>query len=273
MTCYKGGYSDVFLKRVEYVMDEYGVDGIYTDSTYVPWECSNRAHGCGYIGKDGRVHHTFPILAVREHVKKLYETVHKRGGIIDTHQSTCCMMPTLAFADTYFDGENIQARLKDSDMTFLNMEAFRTEYMGWNYGLSANFISMTNEERTIEGLESLTLLHNVHTRSYNLDDLAYNSKIWKIYDELGLDDAVWHPYWNNGLSSVDAEDAYTSAFETVNGSVFYAVDFKGDREITLNVPEGITKLTEKLSGKTYNVDAGKAVIKLEQSRPNYFVAE
>ena len=273
MVCYNGGYSDVFLKRVEYVMDEYGVDGIYTDGTYVPWECSNRAHGCGYIDKDGKLHHTFPIFAVREHVKKLYEIVHKRGGVIDTHQSSCCIMPTLSFCDTYFDGENIQSRLTDDNMDFLNLEAFRTEYMGWNYGISANFISMTTDERTIEGLESLTLLHNVHTRSYNLENLEYSSKIWKLYDELGLIEAVWHPYWNNKLSSINEEKAYTSAFETKNGPVFYAVDFEGSREITLNVPGNITKLTEKLSGKTYDVKDGKLTIQLVQSRPNYFVAE
>lgn len=273
MVCYRGGYSDVFLKRVEYVMDEYGVDGIYTDGTYVPWECSNTAHGCGYINKDGRIHHTFPIFAVREHVKKLYEIVHKRGGVIDTHQSSCCIMPTLSFADTYFDGENINGRLADNDMTFLNMEAFRTEYMGWNYGLSANFISMTDDKRTIAGLESLSLLHNVHTRSYNLENLEYTSKIWKLYDELGLTEATWHPYWRNELSTIDEENAYTSAFETENGYVFYAVDFAGGREITLNVPQGVTKLTEKLSGKSYDVKDGKLTVKLEMSRPHYFAAE
>ncbi len=273
MVCYNGGYKDVFLKRVEYVMDEYGVDGIYTDGTYVPWECCNHSHGCGYIGYDGKHHHTFPVLAVREHVKKLYEIVHSRGGVIDTHQSSCCIMPTLSFCDSYFDGENIQARLSDDNMEFLNLDAFRAEYMGINYGMSANFISMTNEKRTIKGLESLTLLHNVHTRSYNMENLEYNAVIWKLFDELGLVDAKWHPYWNNPLSSIEEDNAYTSAYETKDGYVFYAVDFTGGRTVTLNVPDGITKLTEKLTGKTYDVTDGKAVVELEQSTPNFFVAK
>lgn len=273
MVCYNSGYSDVFLKRVEYVMDEYGVDGIYTDSTYVPWECTNPAHGCGYIDHNGKLHHTFPILAVREHVKKLYEIVHKRGGIIDTHQSTCCMMPTLSFCDTYFDGENIQDRLTDKDMEFLNLYAFRTEYMGSNYGMSANFISMTNEERTIKGLESLTLLHNVHTRSYTLENLEYSSFIWKIFDDLKLVSANWHPYWNNKLSSIAEDDAYTSAYETEDGYVIYAVDFKGNREITLTVPDGVSKITEKISGETYEISGGKAVVRIPQSTPAFFICK
>ena len=273
MVCYNGGYSDKFLERIKYVMDVYGTDGIYTDGTYVPWECANTSHGCGYTDENGKLHSTFPLLAVREHVKKLYEIVHERNGMIDTHQSTCCIMPTLAFADSYFDGENIQARLTDKNMTFLNMDAFRTEYMGRNYGIPANFVAMPNEGRSIEGLESLTLLHNVHTRAYNFKDAGYETKIWKIFDELGLDNAKWHPYWDNNISSVDAENAYTNAYETEKGLVIYAVDFVGNRVITLALPQNITKLTEKLTGKIYDVKDGKAEMVLPQSRASFFAAE
>ena len=182
-------------------------------------------------------------------------------------------MPTLAFADSYFDGENIQARLTDKNMTFLNMDAFRTEYMGRNYGIPANFVAMPNEGRSIEGLESLTLLHNVHTRAYNFKDAGYETKIWKIFDELGLDNAKWHPYWDNNISSVDAENAYTNAYETEKGLVIYAVDFVGNRLITLALPQNITKLTEKLTGKIYDVKDGKAEMVLPQSRASFFAAE
>ena len=60
MVCYRGGYSADMIERVRYVMDEYGVDGVYTDGTFVPWECANARHGCGYTGRDGRRHATFP---------------------------------------------------------------------------------------------------------------------------------------------------------------------------------------------------------------------
>ncbi len=118
IACYRGGYADELLKRVEYALDTYGADGIYTDGTYVPWECANEGHGCGYRDANGILHTSYPVLPVREFVKRLYETVHKRGGIIDTHQSSCCIMPTLSFCDSYYDGENIQQMMNDDDMSF-----------------------------------------------------------------------------------------------------------------------------------------------------------
>ena len=55
MTCYNSGYADVLIERVKYVMDELGVDVIYTDSTSIPHDCANTSHGCGYYDKDGNL--------------------------------------------------------------------------------------------------------------------------------------------------------------------------------------------------------------------------
>ncbi len=273
MACYRGGYAEDFIKRIEFVMDEYGADGIYTDGTYVPWECANESHGCGYRDTDGKLHTSFPVLPVRELVKKLYETVHKRGGIVDTHQSSCCIMPTLSFCDSYYDGENIQRMLTDSNMDFLNEDAFKAEYMGINYGISANFISLTNNERTIAGLESMTLLYNVHTRANKFDNLEYTSKIWKIFDQLKLDSAKWIPHWENEFTSFEEEKAYTSVYKREKDFVIYAVDLKGGREITLNLPENISEITSFMTGESFKAEGGKVKLQLEAGRPNFFTVK
>ena len=52
-----------------------------------------------------------------------------------------------------------------------------------------------------------------------------------------------------------------------------AVDFVGNRVITLALPQNITKLTEKLTGKIYDVKDGKAEMVLPQSRASFFAAE
>lgn len=192
--CYAGDYSDVMIERVKHVMDEYGVDGIYTDGTYVPWECANEEHGCGYRDKDGKLHFVYPIYAVREHVKKLYAAVHERGGIIDTHQSSCCMMATLAFADSYFDGENIQGMLREN-MANLKLDSFRAEFMGLNMGIPCNFISYTNSEFSTRLIAGISLLHNVYPRPNVYRDLPFSQQIWNIFDDFGIKDALWHPYW------------------------------------------------------------------------------
>lgn len=269
MVCYRGGYSAEMISRVEYVMDELGVDGIYTDGTYVPWECANTAHGCGYTDDNGKLHTSFPVLAVREHVKKLYEAVHSRGGIIDTHQSSCCIMPTLAFCDSYYDGENIQGMLSKKDMSFLDLDAFRAEYMGYNFGIPANFIAYTEEDRPMSTLYALSLLHNVHCRPGGLhlgflQDIDYNSKIWKIFDKYALNSAPWHPYWNNELVSAEG-DAHVSVYETKEGLVAVCADFK---------KSGITLVTDKLSatdlldGKEYRAKDGKIEIDSDMATLN-----
>ena len=265
MACYNGGYSDVMIERVKYVMDELDVDGIYTDGTYVPWECANTEHGCGYVDKNGELHTTFPILAVREHVKKLYEEVHKRGGIIDTHQSSCCIMPTLSFCDSYFDGENIQPMLKKEDMSFLNMDAFRAEYMGYNFGIPANFLAYTNEQRPISTLYALSLLHNVHCRP-DTKDIDYVSLVWKIFDEYKLNDAKWYPYWRNELIKVTDENAYVSCYEGEGGLVAVATYFsKGNGELGLIIPEKSKSVKNLITGEVYAIENNKVNIKLEMS--------
>ena len=231
MVCYRGGYSADMIERVRYVMDEYGVDGIYTDGTFVPWECANARHGCGYTGRDGRRHATFPLFAVREHVRKLYEAVHERGGRIDTHQSSCCIAPTLAYCDSYYDGENIQNALikavtENRGLTsFLSLPAFRTEYMGKNLGLIDQFIAYSNPDIgwTIEKLCALTLIHDVVPRprmsgGSTLEsvtvDLDYIASLWRALDEFHAETAFWHPYWEpNAIAACETEDAYLSLYE------------------------------------------------------------
>ena len=259
MVCYNGGYSEMMIKRVEYAMDELGIDGIYTDGTYVPWECANEKHGCGYIDCDGNRRPTFPIMPVREHVKKLYKAVHERGGIIDTHQSSCCIMPTIAFSDSYFDGENIQGMLTKENLDFLSMPAFRAEYMGSNFGIPTNFIAYTNDERPIEALEALTLLHNVHCRPNSIHadiyrDLGYLSSIWKIFKEYDLDNAEWIPYWRNTEAPAEGEKSYASLYKAKAGTVIFAAHFAyGKKDITVKLPDGAKSAMNIQTGEEYRL--------------------
>lgn len=277
MVCYQGGYSDEMIERVCYVMDELGMDGIYTDGTYIPWECANTNHGCGYTDKKGQLHATFPILAVREHVKKLYAEVHKRGGTIDTHQSACCIMPLLSFCDTYYDGENIQKNLKKEDMSFLNPAAFRAEYMGINFGIPANFLAAVNEERPISALYALSLLHNVHCRTWvpgsKGNAFDYCSAIWSIFDRYDLDNAKWYPYWDK--TPVTAEgNAMVSVYEAAQATVAVCADFSpGTEKITLHVPKEIKAVKNLLTSEAFKAADGKAEVATEISTLNILLLE
>lgn len=265
--CYKGGYSDVMIDRVKYVMDVFGVDGIYTDGTYVPWECANEAHGCGYRDKSGQLKYAYPIYAVREHVKKLYKAVHERGGVIDTHQSSCCMMATLGFADSYYDGENIQGMLQ-ADISNMKMDSFRTEFMGLNMGIPCNFISYTDDKFTMEIISGITLLHNVYPRANTLSDLDFVSEIWGIYDNFAIDKVQWFPYWEKQEISVDNDKAYISYYKKDNALLLIITSYdKNASEVKLTLDGEYNEARNMLAPeKTVSVDGKMLTVPVESTK-------
>ena len=247
IVCYKSGYSDEMLQSVRNVMDKYGIDGIYTDQTYVPWGCANEKHDCGYRYADGNMHITYPIKAVREHVKKLFKEVHMRGGIVDAHQSSCCLMPTLSFCDSYYDGENLQERLSENLEEFLDMEAFRCEFMGRNYGLVSNFVTaLKPPEYDMRNLLSITLIHNVIARPINMEYLEIVAKIWKSKEALDMKGASWKPYWEENSSVKTADkNVYISSFEKDDKILTFVSQFDSrEKEIEITLPKQFKKAVE-----------------------------
>ncbi len=260
IACYKGGYSNGMIESAAKAMDYYGADGIYTDGTFVPWECANESHGCGYRDNNGELHVTYPIKAVREHVKRLSYEIHKRGGIIDTHQSACCLMPTLAFCDTYFDGENIQGVLSKELDKFLKLDAFRCEYTGKNFGIVPNFIAYLQPPHyTIRNVLSISLIHNVLARPRDIETLEVVGKVWDAYDRFGMADAEEKPYWE-GSSSVTCQNknVYITSFEKANKMLAAVSKFSDKDSIEeICVPEGFGVAYEIFEGKEYPVTDGK----------------
>ena len=244
------------IEACEKAMDEHDIDGIYTDGTYVPWECANEAHGCGYRDENGKLRMTWPILATREHVKKLYAAVHKRGGIIDTHQSSCCLMPTLAFCDSYFDGENIQKNIREGMENFLSMDTFRCEFMGRNFGILPHLIAYVDEgSYRMRNLMAITLPHNVLPRPMKPFAIADVKKVWDAYDDFGIRNAVWKPYWKKE-SAVTSKDAgvYISTFEKESKLMAAVSNFNADNvTVTLQLPGNTKHIYEVFDGKEYKI--------------------
>ncbi len=232
MVCYHGGYSQVMLDRVAHVMDDYGVDGIYTDGTYIPWECANEKHGCGWRDEDGKLHETFPLRAAREHVKKLHEIVHARGGIVEAHQSSCCVPMMLGYADSYFDGEHIQHIFSQNAGGLMNSAIIRSEFNGANFGVTFQFLSIT--DTYYEGC-GVMLLHNSATKVYGKDmmkRLDEANEIWTTMDNFGADDAKFVGYWEETCPvSTDKERVLSSAWVRENGRVLtVTVNLGGEAE-------------------------------------------
>ena len=260
--CYAGGYAEGMRERVKFCMDYYGVDGIYTDGTYVPWECANANHGCGYTDEQGGRHCTYPVFSVREHVKKLYEVVHsKEDGFIDTHQSSCLIAPTLAFADSFYNGESIQPKLQKEFIKFLNLPAYRTEYMGKNLGVFPQTLIYgvhETSEMTIQKAVSLSLIHDVLPRPENPGALPFMKKMWDELHDFGTGKAKWHPYWiDDGLVKAETADVFCSVYEKDGAYLAVVSSFNEETEEVVLTLAGDVKVEKLVPGEAEASAEGK----------------
>jgi len=270
MVCYAGGYSDVMCERIRYVLSHYDVDGIYTDGTHIPWECANEAHGCGYTDENGVRHTTFPIWALREHSKKMYEAVHSKPGAINhTHQSSCMCAGTIGYGDYFFNGESIQSSLHKGFLEFLDLPAIRTEFMGHNVGVPSQMLAYQSEEMKIEKYNSLCVIHDILPAG-NSDDAAYLSHFWNEFSDFGSSYATWHPYWiEDRPVKVETENAYCSVYEK-DGKYLAAVSsFNEDAHEVVITFDGAVEVEYDVLGQNAAVaDGNKLTVKMDAYKPN-----
>ena len=268
-SCYKSKWADEIEANALEVVDRYGLDGIYTDGMYIPWECANERHGCGWRDRNGNLHPTFPIFAVRELAKRLYRAIHMRGGTIDAHQSACMVTPLLAFADSCFDGENVQGALAKNP-EYLPTDAFRCEYSGYAFGLPMTFIAYTNEKLTIQMLSAITLVHNVHPVPRELTDLDFVSRVWKIYEEREMDSAEFVPYWRKNIC--DTKGIWCSVYRGSKTTAVVSNLTNAKKRATLSVGD-FAVAHDLLTGDRHAVSGGRLVLDMEPFTPTILAFE
>jgi len=270
-SCYASAWADEVERNVYEIVDRYKLDGIYTDGMYISWECANERHGCGGRDAKGELHPTFPIYAVRRLARRLYDGIHARGGTIDAHQSACMITPLLAYADSCFDGENVQDALAKNP-EHLPTDAFRCEYSGYAFGLPMTFISYTNDKLTIQMIAAITLVHNVHPVPRELTDLDFVSSVWKIYEDRKLDSAEFVPYWRERIC--DVPGVYASSYRDGKQTTIVASNLsKTRRTAVLSVSSGVNGLVDLMTGERFPVADGKATFPAEPFTLRIFAAD
>ena len=206
MVCFRSAWQDFVAAHLEKLFDEYDIDGLYLDGTSEPWACTNQLHGCGYRRADGTIGKTYSIFATRSMMKRIYTIVrkHKPHGQVNVHQSSCMVIPTLAFATSYWDGEHLRKPKRPMGPSeVLPLDAFRCEFMGHNWGVPAELLHSDHRRYASGPLKrpqaiGLALLHDVPVRPLrskkNLDKM---SRLWRAFDAFGRREATWLPYWEN----------------------------------------------------------------------------
>jgi hypothetical protein len=221
------------------MMDEYDIDGVYLDGTANPWGCRNVHHGCGYVRPDGSVGTTYPFWATREMMRRIYTLVKTRKphGLVNVHQSTCMTIPTLAWATSYWDGEQFGGLERGPfALETLPLDAFRTEFMGHNWGVPAEFLCYERPYTYREAL-GFTLLHDVLVRGSGLGpNLELESQLWRLSDTFVRKESEWLPYWRNAASiTVAPAPAKASLYRHERHGVLLVVSNLGQEESDVTV--------------------------------------
>jgi len=195
VACQRGPWQDFMVHGIGRLIDEYDVDGVYLDTTTRPYLCANDLHGCGYVKQGGDRCGIYPVFSVRDNLRRIYNAVKQRkpDGIVDVHVYDCMNLPGLAWATSYWNGEQLVKQ--DQVLDSIPLNRFRAEFMGVNWGVPADFLYYKLRDYR-KGL-SVALLHDIPVRPENLSNLDLISKLWATRDRFGVKEARWFPYWSN----------------------------------------------------------------------------
>jgi len=256
------------------LMDEYGLDGVYLDGTGCPLPCYNHYHGCGPRDGVGRAHPRYTFWATRSLMRRLWQVVSSRNpnGQINLHNSAFMTVPTIAFATSLWDGEQLSTTPGRTLPERMPLDYFRTEFMGHQWGLAAEFLEyvLPYSYRQEWGL---TLLHDVPTRPYGPhDQLELASQLWNLMERFGRRQATWLPYWRNGdVVTVQPSAAYVSLYRHPRNGVLAVVYNYGARATEVTVALQRAKLglaervvaTDALTGMALDCEGGTLHLPLD----------
>jgi hypothetical protein len=215
VACYGSGWGKKFTDGVVNLIEDYGFDGVYLDSTALPWGCMNSNHGCGYTDKKGKRHLTYPVFATREVMKTLYDNLEPKGKFVNTHTSNCCNIPTLTYCHLNTDGELIQMLIRDNGTESVPEGYLRSEYTGRNFGFPVDFLAYEfPPEWVYENSLPIALTLGIIPRVNNTGrPLEYMSKVWKIIDSFPMDESTFKGYWEKGDVSFTDESVKLSYYQ------------------------------------------------------------
>jgi hypothetical protein len=250
-------------------MKEYNVDGFYLDSPAHPSACFNDVHGCGYKQGEGSKHVTFPILATREMIKRLYRVVkkYKPDGLIDAHGP---FTPAEGFLTSRFIGEQYyKMRHYDKDpLKVIPLDIFRALFVTRGMGTSVNMLLYCGCPFSPDEAAAMAFINGVTPRPHSIQGpegrnvLMKIAPIWRALNKFGADDAKWVPYWNKKFAARSwtvprwlgkQGKVKVSYYKKGNDYLFLIANYGVHAcRVNLTAPEfknGIVEAVDMLSGK------------------------
>jgi hypothetical protein len=240
-------YTDFYLFHALQLLKKYNVQGVYLDGYAGMSATSNLEAGFGYVDEAGNVHPTYPVMAGREMMKRLYTMIHQqkpKNGFLMVHCSTSLIMPILAFSDGTYTGENfcwadLKEKIKKAKGYYsaaLTPDWLRGVYNMRPFGPIPSFdsrlsINQLCDPATAEAghsrarnLFGLLLTHDIHSWSGWTE--GYEPLIMQTMDWWGTSDpeVKFLPYWDkpNWLKVTGSPDAKVNFNDKKQDKKIYA---------------------------------------------------
>ena len=264
--CYNSSWQDIFVENVEKLMDEFGFDGLYLDSINPSKPCRNEKHGCGYRDREGNLHYTYPVFAIRKLMKRLCAIVEKRGGIICSHSYGTFPVTTMAFSNVMWEGESLQSLFMRGTLTRVPEGYYRAVYTGRNLGIRVNMLCYSNPPTwTFNEAMSNALPYGIIPKPVDTGEpLEQMSKLWGILDSFDVEHSEWRPYFDNGVRVSD-DSVRASYYESTDELLLLIANtYKqntGDVKITL--PADVSCVVDAESGESIECNDNAVCITVE----------
>jgi hypothetical protein len=272
--CWNSVWKDFCLFHLDRLLAEFGHDGWYLDGPEWPMACNNVLHGCGYLAPDGTLRPTYDIFATRDFMKRLYALTRQRkpDGQLNIHNSTVMVIPTLGWGTSSWGGEQIDAiKPPVKTLDILPLDAFRTEFMGRQWGVPSEFLVYDGQPYFAKDLLAYTLLHGVLIRPAGDEHLNRIAALWNVYDEFPFKDAKLYPYWNNAeVVTCQPTGVYATVYERPGEGLLMFVsnlaDGDADATVTLHTDKlhrkDISEARDAVSREAIVVDHGTIRLRL-----------
>lgn len=264
--CYNGEWQDIYVEAIESLLDEFGFDGLYLDSINTCRACNNEKHGCGYRDREGKLHTTYPVFAVRKLMKRLCAMVEKRGGTICTHSSANFPVAALAFSHCLWDGETVQGEFMKGKLTKAPEEYYRAVYTGRNLGVPINILCYSNPPTwTFRQAMANALPFGIIPKPVDVEQpLEDMSGVWRALDEFPISEAEWKPYFANDIQVSD-NSVRVSYYKAGNEMLCFVANMVNEPSgrISVILPEKAQSVTDAVTGDVMVSDTSELSIELD----------
>ncbi len=189
--CPRSGFADYMAAGTQWILDDLGFYGCYTDGLPQVYPCQNTHHGCGYYDDQGLLHSTWPLFATREMMKRMYRLIHARhpDAYLVNHVSFNMIIPSMSFTDVNYSGEHEQ---------YEDLTKFRVRWQGKQWGIWPILLGDDSHGYTQIHV-TYCLLHGVSVWPQGYlarnDMFRKTAMLWQAYDEFGYREAEWIPYY------------------------------------------------------------------------------